>query len=71
MTAHEKLGAALDGVLDQRVDLGPRVLVDQRPDLGARLEAGGDLEPLDRLEERRNEAVGDPALDVNPIGADA
>ena len=71
MAAGDEPGAPLDRVFDQPVDLGSRLLVDQRAELGARLEARRNLQPLDRVDERRHEPIRDRALDVDPIGADA
>ena len=69
--ADEDLGALLDGVADERLDLLDRVAVDQRADIGAGLHAGSDRKLLHRLDESRGEAVVDAGLHQDAIGADA
>ena len=65
------LAPFFDGIADERLDLGDRLAVDQRADSGAGLDAGADGELLDRLDQRRREAVVDAGLHQDAVGADA
>ncbi len=67
----ENLGALLDGVADQRLDLLDRLAVDQRADVRAGLEARSDGELLHGFDEGRRETVVDAGLHENAVGADA
>ena len=69
--ADEDFRALLDGVADQRLDLGDRFAVDQRADRWCPAPCPADVKLLDRLDQRRGEAVVDAGLHENAVGADA